>query len=159
MTTRRGRPAVVLLFVLAMMLLASACSHTKNDTLSATQGLPDVLSNVTANTWLLDRTSSHPPLETRAVITLDFSEDRTFGGTAACHNYRGTFKVKGSTLTIESLDSTDRGCTAAVAAADNKYFLSLRAVHRVAPTDRDHLRLTGNGGLRLVFDARSARKP
>ena len=156
--SRLGRRTVLLLATGAL-LAATACAHTANDTRSATQGLPDVMANLAANTWLLDRANSHPPLDTRAVITLDFLRAHTFSGSAACHVYRGTFSLDGASLTIRSLDATPRGCTDAVAAADNAFFLALRAVHHVAPTDRDHLRLTGDKGLRLVYNARSAREP
>src|SRR3954453_14397958 len=119
---RRRRHAVALLLLPGAVLLASACQPTAEDTRSATEGLPNILSNLSANTWLLDRTDSHPPLDTRAVITLNFSPDHTLNGKSACHDYFGTFSLDGDSLTVRSLDSTARTCTTAAAAADNVYF-------------------------------------
>lgn len=81
-------------------------------------------------------------------ITLTFDED-TFGGTAACNGYGGSYTFDGSAITLSELGWTDMGCDGSVMASQNVFLESLVLVGSAEQAD-DQLLLTG-GGVELTF--------
>ena len=142
------------LTVIAASALLTACSPTGNDSRSATAGLPDVLQQLTANPWLLNPTASSPSFPGGAAITARFTSAKTVTGQAPCNTYGSDFTLDGATIHVGHVSQTLKACpSAADASTEHRYFELLQHVQTVEPSDRDQLRLSGSGGLLLVYTA------
>jgi len=57
-------------------------------------------------------------------ITITF-KDETFGGTAACNGYGGTYSIDGSTITFDQIGSKEMGCKPDVQASEAAFLSAL----------------------------------
>jgi heat shock protein HslJ len=134
----------------ATLVLAACSSPTEEDTLSATQGLPDTTQALEAHTWVLDRSASTPAIDGTATVTLAFDAGGA-SGQAPCNTYRGPFTADGDDIDIGPLATTQIGCDDATAAAEHAYLSALEAVDQVDVTDPTEVVLTGDG-ITLAYD-------
>lgn len=81
-------------------------------------------------------------------ITLTFDED-TFGGTAACNGYGGSYTFDGSAITLSELGWTEMGCDGSVMESEAAFLESLQLVGSAELAD-DQLLLTADG-VELTF--------
>jgi heat shock protein HslJ len=130
--------------LLVVVFGLAACSPTDNDTRSATAGLPDLLQELTAQTWTLDDSPE---------TTLVFSEDHEVSGQAPCNRYRGTFTVDEHSVEIAELSQTNRACDREAMDAEREYLDALAGTHEADATKPKRLVLTGDDGAELAFDA------
>ncbi len=147
---RNPRRTVVVATLAASIALAACATPTAEDTLSATQGLPDTTQALEAHTWVLDPEESDPRIRTGAITTLAFDDD-VVTGQAPCNTYRGRFDAAGDSIEIGPLTTTMVGCDRAISDAETAYLAALAAVDTVDVTDRDRVVLTGDD-VTLVFD-------
>lgn len=159
---RRLRSRLGPLVVSAGLVVAlAACSPNANDTKTATAGLPDILQNLTANHWALDRAASTPAIHTSVRVTLTFTPSHHLSGIGPCGSYRGSFTLDGSTITIGPVRKSNVFCTASAEVAQDLYLRVLTSMRTVEPTPRDHLHLSGGSGsaAQLHFQGDVAKEP
>lgn len=155
---RRNVPVRVALVVCSLALMVTAgCAPDANDTRAATAGMPDLLQQLTAHTWLLDPAASSPSVPAGTVLT--FGDTHAVTGIGPCNPYRGVVVIDDFTLRIERLraEPTPPGsmapCTPDAVAAEERYLRALATVRDVDATDRKRLVLTGADGVQLTFNA------
>jgi heat shock protein HslJ len=151
----RRHTSIVIAFVVAVAFSAAACTPTQEDTLSATEGLPDTLQQLTAHVWILDPSDSSltiTPPDGAGPTNLRFDSHRTVTGQTACNTYRGPFAIDDDRVTIGPLAQTQRACLPQIMDAEAEYLDALQQVRAVDATDRDRLVLK-SGSTRLAFTA------
>ena len=131
-----------------------SCSASSNSTGSATTSGPNILQDLTKQPWVLDRATSSPPIAGATVITLTFKSDHTLFGAGPCNQYSGAFTLHGTTIKIGPLRQTLIACESPDNTAEHTYTNSLEAVHTVASTGQDHLKLKGDNGIALSYQAK-----
>ena len=142
------------MLVIGAAVLAGACSPTNNDTRSATQGLPDVLQQLTAHVWILDPGDSSPRPARRGPRRLAFSRAPQLSGQGPCNTYHAGFTIDDDTLKVgHDRRDTTRACGDQADRAEQEYLAALRLVRDVDATDRDRLVLTRGSDVRLSYTA------
>ena len=148
------RTSIYVLLATAVTAGCISCATSSNDTKSATAGLPNVLQDLTDHQWLLDRATTTPNIEGTNPVTLTFSSDHTLSGTSPCNQYFGSFTLSEDTIKIGPLRQTLKACEEPNNTAEHVYTTALEAVHTVASTSQDHLKLKGDNGISLAFQAK-----
>lgn len=121
----------------------------EDDETTVDQGEPlDIDREVlTASTWVL-RVGGGPDGEVPMVdgwpITITFNDDGTFGGTAACNGYGGSYSIDGSQLTLGEMASTEMGC-------EPETILESEAAFIAALLDVDGINLSGGDPAELAL--------
>ena len=150
--TRRALAGAAFLLVL-LVTTGASCDPTDEDSRSATAGLPDLLQQLTAQEWVLDRADSSLTSGDTSPVTLRFAADRTLAGMGSCNSYFGPFTIEGdTTIEIGGLGSTRRACAPQVMAAEDEYLTALGSASTVDATDRNRLVLE-DGATRLAYRA------
>jgi heat shock protein HslJ len=120
--------------LLAAVLALAACA-------GGVGGGPDV----TGEWELADGTADGVPLPqppgSRATLQLGGGE---VGGISFCNHYFSSYRLTGSSFTVDGLGGTEMGCEPEVMAAETAYLAALAAVDTAA-ADGDGLVLTGDG--------------
>jgi heat shock protein HslJ len=150
---RRRRLLTAALAVVAAAALAACSSPTEDDTRAATNGMPNIRQQLTANVWVLDADASSLQARTPRAVTAAFSAAGVVSGMAACNRYTGNYTLSFSTIRITHISQTAQACPAGALAAEAEYLRSLRAVRYVEPSSRDRLKLTAGHNVRLAYDA------
>ena len=131
----------------------SSADLTDGSSRSATAGLPDLVQQLTAHEWVLDRADSSLTSSDTSPVTLRFAADRTLAGMGPCNSYFGPFTIEGdTTIEVGGLGSTRRACAPEVMAAEDEYLTALGSVSTVDATDRNRLVLE-DGATRLAYRA------
>lgn len=151
-STVRRSFATAALVVLTAWAVGCAPGNPDVDSLAATQGLPDLLVNLSASEWLLDPGDTTVDLGDQPV-SLDFHPDRTASGVAPCNAYRAAVSIGDGTVTFTDVTTTLRSCEPDVMEHEDAFFAALAHVRDVDLTDRDRLILTTPDGERLTFDS------
>jgi heat shock protein HslJ len=90
------------------------------------------------------------PRPTGTGATLEFDEEE-LRGVAFCNHYFSSYRLDGSSLSVDGLGSTEMGCEPDVMAAESAYLAALGAVDALSAAG-DGLLLTGDG-VELRFTA------
>lgn len=139
--------------MVAVLLGLVACTTTANDTRSATQGLPNILQQLSANPWTLDTAASSLGPGTVGHVSIVFADNFRLSGETACGHYRGTFSVDETAIRVRNVRYSIGSCPTSKSSAVHKYLAAITSVDHVAPSSRNHLVLTGSSGVRLTYDA------
>ena len=162
-TVRIVRRSLVTATALAALLVAfalgaAACGSDSDsgsgddaDTRSETQGLPDLLTELEAQEWVLDPSDSSVELPDGASATLNVDGETT-NGVGPCNSYAGPFVLDGDSVEIGPLAGTLIACEQDLMDAQDAFISALEAADSVEITD-DRLVLTGPDDVRLAFDA------
>jgi heat shock protein HslJ len=109
-----------------------------------------------AHEWLLNRSASTLTSTDTHPVTLVFTGDGRFSGTAPCNAYGGSSTLEKGTLTIGGVGQTQGLCLPqAVDHAETEYVAALTGTHTVDTSDRNRLVLK-NGRNALSYDAHDA---
>lgn len=150
---RPSKRTLVLVFGLAGLAIGvAACGSNSNDTRGATNGLPNLKQELTAQTWELDASASSLGKLTGKQPTLDFTDDGKVSGQGPCNRFHGLYRVIDGKVEIKSLAQTQMACEPDVMTAETAYHKALEATHAVDATDRKAIVLTA-GGAKLTFRA------
>ncbi|MDE2443576.1 MAG: META domain-containing protein [Methanocorpusculum sp.] len=111
--------------------------------------------DLTENPWILDyfvggNIAEHPA--EGSMITLAFSQDRSYSGNGGINNYQGTYTVSGKNLTLGKPSSTKMGGSAALTAQENQYLSNLEAVASYTVTDRKLTVYDTAGNTIMIFE-------
>ncbi len=88
-----------------------------------------------------------------AEVTLEFKEDQ-IGGVAGCNLYFASYEIKGDTLTIEALNSTERYCPGAgIMDVEYQYLAALGEVVAFTGDEEQLQLLSSTGKTLLTFEA------
>lgn len=158
-----NRPSVRLLSILAITILAAACSAgAASPAPSASPGAPSASATAgstpggsgqvdATGDWRLTKGTNAGaaiPIAPDADITLTV-EGSTVSGRSACNQYGGQVVVKDGVVQFGDLFSTEMACAEPIMASEAAYHAALAGV-RAASRDGDTLTLTGPG-VELVF--------
>src|SRR3954447_18583033 len=150
---RRPLAGVAFLLVLLVATGGSSANPSDEGGRSATAGLPDLLQQLTAQEWVLDRADSSLTSSDTSPVTLRFAADGTLAGMGPCNSYFGPFTIEGdTTIEIGALGSTRGACAREVMAAEDEYLTAVQSVSTVDATDRNRLVLE-DGVTRLAYRA------
>lgn len=166
----RRAPRLVVLSVPALLVVAllGACGGDADDTRSATAGLPDLAQALEAKDWVLDPEDSSVDGVEAGAVTLTFSFGDEGGdvdddagrasGRAPCNTYRTRVVVDddGNRVRFEGLATTRMACDGAVMDVEARYLQGLELVTTADVTDPKRLVLSGEGDLRLSYEASDA---
>ena len=139
------------LLLFAAAGLAACGSDDDADTRSETQGLPDLLTDLEDQEWVLDSSDSSVELPDGAAATLNVDGETT-NGVGPCNSYAGPFVLDGDSVEIGPLAGTLIACEQALMDAQDAFTAALEASDTVEITD-GRLLLTGPDDVRLAFDA------
>ena len=117
--------------------------------------IPVVFDSLTDAGWRLAR-YGETELEQMIGMTAIFEADGTLRGSAGCNGFTGTYRVDGTSLSIERVTvATDRTCAPEVMGNEAAYLDALRAIitYKI-PENR--LRLIAPDGLELLFEGSAA---
>ena len=128
------------LLLLAAVLALAACGGTPG------ADAPDVAGEWELAEGTADGAALLRPPGTRATLELGRDELR---GVSFCNHYSSSYRLSGTSLSIDGLGGTEMGCEPDVMAAESAFLSALGAV-RTAAADGDALVLTG-GGVELRF--------
>jgi heat shock protein HslJ len=148
------RGPLPLVATLTVALILTGCHPNSNDTRSATEGVPDIEQQLTANDWRLDHgASSLTATAATGRITILFDAGGRLSGSAPCNRYSGSFVIDQNDITISNVISTQNSCPPPVMVSEREYLTALQRVHHVQPTNRDQLQLTGGPAITLTYNA------
>jgi heat shock protein HslJ len=139
----RTAASVVAIAVAVAAALGACAGPTEEDTLSATEGLPDTTQALEAHTWVLDAGGSTPRVDADTTVTLAFDEGLVHGQ-APCNTYRGPFTADGDSIEIGPLAVTRMACDEARTNAEGVYLGALERVDVVDVTDPTRVVLEGD---------------
>lgn len=118
-----------------------------------------MLTNLSANEWILKGAESTPPIRSAASVTIRFTTSHTVSGAGPCNSYHGSFTLDGDALTIGPLAQTLRACVPGEEGAEHAYLTALGHVTTIKNSSRDTLELTGSSDVHLVYAAHKATEP
>jgi putative lipoprotein len=67
--------------------------------------------------------------------TLGFADDDRIAGSGGCNNYFGLAVIKGSTISMGPLGSTQKACPPAIMDQEQRFFGALQKVHSFETRD------------------------
>jgi heat shock protein HslJ len=121
--------------LLAAVLALAACAERPG------AGTPDVAGDWELAEGTTAGTALPRPPGAGATLRLDGGEVR---GTSFCNHYSGSYRLSGTSLTLDGLGGTEMGCEPDVMAAESAYLTALRSVDTVT-VEAEGLLLTGDG--------------
>lgn len=143
---------VVLVGVAVVAVTACGKQNPDVDSRSATQGLPNMKTELIAKLWTLDPAASSPALGYDGDVTLEFSADGRISGRGPCNNYTGSVDYGTSSVTVADVAMTMMACEPDAMEAETAFHDALESVDAVKLTpDHSKLTLKGSGDIELVF--------
>lgn len=157
---RRLTVSVIICAVAAGVVVGAVASYgVRNpdvDSRSATQGLPNLKTELIAKQWVLDVGSSRPAVDHDGAVTLRFHPDGSIEGRGPCNAFTGTVDFGADTVDVSEIAMTAMGCEPDVMAAEASFHDAFASIDGVKITpNHEKLTLIGPDDTRLVFHGRN----